>query len=159
MAARNTRQKAAAADDKSTAASTVESDLTATQPQTLADAFSVSTTAEVVTDEEVEALKAADAADDVAETEEQRAAQLQKFVTGETDAADAEAAAPDVEIDVSSAKDFGGDNLVIVLFDYYRVRIAEGNRTLLAHKGELIKVDDKTAAHGVRIGGLREIEG
>lgn len=157
MAARNTRSRPRA--EEAAAVSTVESDLTATdQPQSLADAFSVTSTADVVLDEDVEALKAADAVDESAETEEQRAEQLQKFLGGETDPAAPEAA-PAVEVDLSTAKNFGGDKIAIVLFDYYRVSLREQNLSLVAEKGDLIKVTDKTLKRGVSIGGLKEIEG
>ncbi|ASR80640.1 hypothetical protein FDI41_gp09 [Arthrobacter phage Piccoletto] len=185
MAARNTRSTRTAAKPAAAAtASSLEQDLT--PPQTLAEKFGVEKAAPVPSNDEIEALKAADEAAGVgvaettpdapageqepdsdadettdAEADANRAAELQKFVTGEIE--EQKAAEPEpVVLDVSGAKDFGGDVVVQVLFDYYRVNIGEretGIKSKLAHKGELIRVDEKTAERGVRIGGLREIEG
>ncbi|ASR78178.1 hypothetical protein SEA_FRANZY_9 [Arthrobacter phage Franzy] len=185
MAARNTRSTRTAAKPAAAAtASSLEQDLT--PPQTLAEKFGVEKAAPVPSNDEIEALKAADEAAGVGvaetpddapageqepegdadettddEADANRAAELQKFITGEID--EQKPAEPEpVVYDASSAKDFGGDVVVVVAFDYYRVNVGEpetGVKSLLAHKGELIRVDEKTAKRGVRMGGLREIEG
>jgi hypothetical protein len=114
--------------------------------------------AAVPSNDEVDKLKDADEAAEIdAQVDaEQRAEQLSKFVTGDVDAPAAEVElAP--EIDVSAAKDCGGDNVALVLFDFYRLRV--DGLSKLVKRGDLIKVSDKEIERGADIGGLKKIEG
>lgn len=162
MAARNTRSPRAT-KEAVTGVSSVEGDLTPTK--SLADfaGTEASSTGElspaaVPSDAEVETLKAADEAAEIdAEVDaEQRAEQLSKFVTGDVDAA-AEDIQLAPEIDVSTAKDFGGDTVALVIFDYYRLRV--DGLSKLAKRGDLIKVSAEESKRGTGIGGLKKIEG
>ncbi|QED11748.1 hypothetical protein SEA_BOSSLADY_10 [Arthrobacter phage BossLady] len=176
MAARNTRTTRSAARPAADAG-TLEADLT--PAKTLADFADVSKAADVPADADVEALKAEDAEagkgvpteigddnvqdppsdEDVQKLkaeDEARAAELQKFVTGEDKTEDE--VIEEAKLDVSNAVDAGGDNVAVVLFDYFRIKLPE-NLTHVARKGDVIKVSDKVLKRGVNIGGLREIEG
>lgn len=168
MAARNTRTaartKAAATPVAETSAvSSVESDLSTAK--SLSD-FAVEggtlsgevTPAAVPSADEIDRLKDADEAAEIDEqvSAEQRAEQLSKFVTGDVDAPAAEIElAP--SIDVSAAKSYGGDVVTLVLFDYYRIKV--DGLMQIARRGDLISVDEKDAARGERIGGLKRVEG
>lgn len=176
MAARNTRSRAKA--QPAADAGTLEADLT--PAKTLADFADVSKAADVPADADVEALKAADAEagkgvptepgdDNVANppsdedvqalkaADEDRSAELAKFIDGSAKTDD-EVVEEAAQLDTSDAREVDGDNIVVVLFDYYRIKLPE-NLTHVARKGDLIKVSDKTLKRGVAIGGLREIEG
>jgi hypothetical protein len=165
MAARNTRRAGAATPAAAASAvSSVESDLTPST-KSLAD-FAVEggtlngevSPAAVPSADEIDRLKDADAAPEIdAEIDaEQRAEQLAKFVTGDADApADEIELAP--EIDISTAKDFGGDVVVLVLFDLYRVKV--DGLVRVARRGDLIKLSEHDAKRGARIGGVKKIEG
>ncbi|ASR80563.1 hypothetical protein SEA_JORDAN_10 [Arthrobacter phage Jordan] len=175
MAARNTRTTRSAARPAADAG-TLEADLT--PAKTLADFADVSKAADVPADADVEALKAEDAEagkgvvedhesdaqsepsdEDVQKLKaeyEARAAELQKFVTGEDKTEDE--VVEEAKLDVSNAVDAGGDKVAVVLFDYFRIKLPE-NLTHVARKGDVIKVSDKVLKRGVNIGGLREIEG
>ncbi|QOP66251.1 hypothetical protein SEA_PIPPA_10 [Arthrobacter phage Pippa] len=176
MAARTTRTTRSAARPAADAG-TLEADLT--PAKTLADFADVSKAADVPADADVEALKAEDAEagkgvvedhdsdvqaepsdEDVQKLkaeDEARAAELQKFVTGESKSDD-EIVEEVTKLDTSNATDVSGDNLAVVLFDYYRFKLPE-NLTHVARKGDVVKVSDKDLKRGVSIGGLREIEG
>ncbi|UGL61895.1 hypothetical protein SEA_EASTWEST_11 [Arthrobacter phage EastWest] len=159
MAARRTTRTASAAksteEETGTQASTVESDLSY-EPKSLAD-FNVASSAGSIPDEDVEALKAADAAEEepVAEEQVEVADQLRKkFIEGEdAPVADEPAVA---ELDTSNPRELGGDVLVVVLFDYYRLRY--DGVFVVTRKGEVLKVSEKEADRGVSIGGLHKIE-
>ncbi|AMM44472.1 hypothetical protein BARRETLEMON_10 [Arthrobacter phage BarretLemon] len=178
MAARNTRSRAKA--QPAADAGTLEADLT--PAKSLADFADVSKAADVPADADVEALKAADAeagrgvvdTDDADEdnvqaapsdedvqalkaADESRAAELSKFID-DSAKTDDEVVEEVTKLDVSGATEVDGDNLAVVLFDYYRFKLPE-NLTHVARKGEVIKVSDKQLKRGVAIGGLREIEG